>query len=58
MASKHILSLEVPTVTNCEILSIRDTSQYTDLMPVDCPELLVTVPGFNGPSLISVSKDF
>lgn len=58
MASKHILSLEVPIVTNSEILSIRDTSLYTDNLPVDYPELLVTVPGFNGPSLISVSKDF
>ena len=49
MADKHILSLEIPTVANCEILSINDTSQYTDLLPVDCSEPLVTAPGFNNP---------
>jgi len=45
MAAKHILSLEVPTVANCEIFKIIDTSQYTDDIPVDCPELLITPPG-------------
>lgn len=58
MADKHILSLEVPTVANCEILSIRDTSKYTDLLPVDCSELLITVPGFNAGKLISVNPGF
>ena len=58
MAEKHILSLEVPSVANCEILSIRDTSQYTELLPVDCSELLITVPGFNSPALIQVDKNF
>ncbi len=58
MAEKHILSLEVPTVANCEILSIRDTSQYSTLLPVDCPELLITVPGFNSPALIDVTPGF
>ena len=54
MADKHILSLEVPAVTNCEILSIKDTSQYTSLLPVDCPELIITTPGFNSASLIKL----
>ena len=58
MADKHILSLEIPTVANCEILSINDTSQYTDLLPVDCSELLVTAPGFNNPALIPVTPNF
>lgn len=58
MAEKHILSLEVPTVTNCEILSISDTSQYSSLLPTDCPELLITVPGFNSPALIEVTPGF
>lgn len=58
MADKHILSLEVPLVTNCEILSIRDTSQYTPLLPVDCPELLITTPGFNSASLIKLDQFF
>ena len=58
MAEKHILSLEVPSVANCEILSIRDTSQYSTLLPVDCSELLITVPGFNSPALIEVTPNF
>lgn len=58
MAEKHILSLEVSTVANCEILSIRDTSQYSSLLPTDCPELLITVPGFNSPVLIEVIPNF
>lgn len=58
MADKHILSLEVPRVADCKILSIKDTSQYTTLLPVDCAELLITVPGFNGPSYIKTVEDF
>jgi len=58
MADKHILSLEVPRVANCKIFTIKDTSQYTTLLPVDCPELLITVPGFNNPAFIKTVKDF
>ena len=58
MANKHILSLEVQPVANCEILSIRDTSQYTDDLAIDCPELLITAPGFNSPTLIKVQPYF
>ena len=45
--AQHILSLEVPTVLNPCIMSILDTSIYTPLIPVTCPTLNVTVPGFN-----------
>lgn len=58
MADKHILSLEVPTVANCEILSIKDTSQYTSKLDVDCGELLVTSPGYNVPVLLKVDHNF
>ena len=58
MASKHILSLEVPTVSNCEILSIRDTSEYSELIPIDCPELLITVPGFNSSVIVKTTPEF
>ena len=44
MADKHILSLEVPTVSNREILSVRDTSQYSSKLDIDCGELLITSP--------------
>ena len=36
MASRHILSLEIPTVSNCELLCIKDTSQYSKELAVDC----------------------
>ena len=42
----HILSLEVPTVLNTCIISVLDTSVYSTLIPVTCPTLNVTVPGF------------
>ena len=41
MAEKHILSLEIPTVSNCEVLCVKDTSQYTTKLEVDCSELLI-----------------
>ena len=42
MANKHILSLEIPTVSNCDLLCIKDTSQYSKELAVDCEELLIT----------------
>lgn len=58
MASKHILSLEIPAVSNCDLLCIKDTSQYSSELAVDCEELLITLPGFSVPVLIKVDKDF
>jgi hypothetical protein len=58
MADKHILSLEIPTVSNCGLLCIKDTSQYSSELAVDCEELLITLPGFSVPVLIKVDKDF
>lgn len=58
MANKHILSLEIPTVSNCELLCIKDTSQYSSELAVDCEELLITLPGYSVPVLIKVDKEF
>ena len=44
--ANHVLSLEVPTVMNPCIISIMDTSVYVDIVPVTCPTLNVTPPGF------------
>jgi hypothetical protein len=44
--ANHILSLEVPQVMNQCILKIFDTSVYTPLIPITCPTLNITVPGF------------
>ena len=58
MAAKHILSLEVPTVANCEILKIVDTSQYASNLAIDCAQLLITPPGSVQVSAIDVQPGF
>ena len=45
--AKHVLSLEAPETLNETILKIIDMSIYTDTMPIDCPILNITLPGFN-----------
>ena len=54
MACKHILSLEVPAVSNCEVFNITDSSQYCKNLLVDCPQIEITPPGFSAPKLIKV----
>ena len=58
MAKKHILSLEIPTVANCEIFTIWDSSEYTDDLLIDCPRLFVTIPGGSVPTMIETAHDF
>lgn len=45
--AKHILSLEAPDTMNPCQLRLVDTSVYNTDIPVKCPLLEVTVPGFN-----------
>jgi hypothetical protein len=52
--ANHVLSLEVPTVLNTCIMKILDTSVYSNLVPLTCPTLNVTVPGFG----YSIQLDF
>jgi hypothetical protein len=56
--ANHILSLEVPTVMNPCILKIFDTSVYSDLIPVTCPTLNITVPGFGYSVQLDTTQDF
>ena len=58
MANKHFLSLDVIETSNCSVLNVVDTSVYTDDIPMDCGELLITPPGFTAPVLTTVQKDF
>ena len=44
--ANHVLSLEVPFVMNSCVLKLFDTSVYTTSIPVTCPTLNITVPGF------------
>ena len=55
---KHILSLNIPLVSNEGILVIEDTSIYDPLLKVDCPTLQVQYPGGNSPILIDVQEGF
>ena len=56
--ANHILSLEVPTVMNPCILKIFDTSVYSSLIPVTCPTLNITVPGFGYSVQLEVTENF
>ena len=56
--ANHVLSLEVPTVMNPCILTIMDTSVYTDLIPVTCEQLNITVPGFQYSVQLDVNSGF
>lgn len=56
--ANHVLSLEVPDVLNTCIIKLFDTSVYATGMPVVCPTLDITVPGFNYASELSVTPGF
>lgn len=56
--ANHVLSLEVPTVMNSCILRIVDTSVYSNLVPLTCATLNVTVPGFAYSNQIDVTAGF
>ena len=56
--ANHILSLEVPSVMNPCILKIFDTSVYSNLLPVTCPTLNITVPGFGYSIQLDTTQDF
>lgn len=45
--ANHNLSLEIPQVLNTCIIKLFDTSVYNELVPLTCPYLHVTVPGFS-----------
>ena len=56
--ANHVLSLEVPTVMNTCILNINDTSIYSNIVPLTCETLNVTVPGYSYSNQITVSPGF
>jgi len=57
-AYAHQLFLDIPTVSNSEILRITDASIYTSKLPINCATLQITCPGFNIPTTINVIRDF
>jgi hypothetical protein len=44
--ANHVLSLEIPTVSNPCVMKIFDTSVYSPLVAVFNPRLEIVVPGF------------
>ena len=56
---KHILSLYIPDCLNEGILLIDDVSSYDAVLPVTCPNLQITPPGFSTPASIDpLIQDF
>lgn len=53
--AQHVLSLEAPDTLNACILRITDTSIYNVDMAPRCPQLYVTLPGFNQPVVFDES---
>jgi hypothetical protein len=44
--ANHVLSLEIPTVTNPRVFTVFDTSVYSPLVGIFRPSIFVTSPGF------------
>lgn len=56
---KHLLSLDIPDTTNSCIIRIVDTSIYDPNVPVECPSLEITPPGFfQAYSYLSLNQGF
>jgi hypothetical protein len=51
--ANHVLSLEIPTVSNPCVFKIFDTSVYSPLVGVFNPRLYVVVPGFRDTAELS-----
>ena len=57
MALKHHLALDIPE-TACEnIIHVQDASVYAPGLPVTCPRLDITLPGFTVPIYITTGMD-
>lgn len=50
---KHILSINIPPVTNEAIFLVDDTSIYDSVLPVGNMNIQITPPGANSPTVIT-----
>jgi hypothetical protein len=55
--ANHVLSLEIPTVSNPCVLKIFDTSVYSPLVGLHNPRLEIVVPGFTYTAELSFVPD-
>jgi len=51
--ANHVLSLEIPTVSNSCVMKIFDTSVYSPLVGLVNPTLMIVVPGFSEAAEVS-----
>jgi len=55
----HQLSLEIPCSNNPRVFRVVDTSRYASELPVKCPLLQITPPGFRDPTnLDTIQPEF
>lgn len=56
--AQHALSIEIPDVLTTCIFRVIDTSTYNDNVPLDCPKLQITAPGFTTAVELQPGTDF
>lgn len=56
--AQHKLSIEIPDVLTDCIFRVIDTSTYNDYVPVECPKLEITAPGFTTAVELNSGTDF
>lgn len=54
----HALGLDIVTTNNIDLIKIIDTSKYSTLIPVNCGQLVITVPGFDHAKVFEVEPNF
>jgi len=54
--ANHDLKLQVIDTSNAKILRLMDFSVYSSLVPVVCPQLFITAPGFQYSAVIDEAR--
>jgi len=54
----HRIGLETPETSNEDLLKVFDMSKYSLLLPISCPTLVITVPGFETATVFEVTPNF
>lgn len=54
--AKHELALDIPDTLNEHVLKVWDSSIYSEDVPMECPKLEVTLPGFQLPAVVTSIK--
>lgn len=54
--AKHQLALDIPDTLNETLFRVIDASLYSPDVPVECPKLEITLPGFQLPAVVTSIK--